>query len=330
MVGAQFLTVAGLDKNAPKKGIVEMVDFVHRMVDRFRSQLVYAESASGIRSAFKSNRTAILIALEGGSQIENSLETLRTYYKLGIRYMTLTHESKSSEWAPAALSEESEGGLTGFGREVVREMNRLGMLVDLSHASPKVMRVVLEISDAPVIFSHSSADALVSSPRNVPDDVLIALKRNGGLVMVSFVPYFTTKQYADWYYQGEEVFQGLIKKHSNVRAAARREMSLWEERNPPPRVTVADVADHVEHIRRVAGVEHIGIGSDFDGMYGKIEGLEDVSGFPALFLELARRGWTDIDLRKLAGRNFLRVFEQAEAVAKRSKRPRKVSRIRVH
>ncbi len=325
MVGAQFFTVTGLDDAAPIRGMMETIDFVRRMVERYQQQLAYADSSAGIRRAFASRRTAVLMAVEGGSQIENSLTTLRTYYQLGVRYMTLTHEAGSCDWAPAALDKSRNGGLTPFGKEVVREMNRLGMLVDLSHASASVARDAITISEAPVIFSHSSAQKLVNTPRNVPDDVLKLLKKNGGIVMVSFVPYFTTQAYSDWYYEGEAVYQTLLQKHGADRAAARREMRVWEESHPSPRVTVADVADHIEHIRRVAGIDHVGIGSDFDGMYGKIEGLEDVSKFPSLFAELARRGWAEAEMRKLAGENFLRVFTRAEATAERLRRTRTAS-----
>lgn len=320
MVGAQFITVAGLDDAAPARGVVEMIDFVQRMVERYPNQLKYAESSTDIRRAFASRRVAILLALEGGYQIENSLAMLRIYHRLGVRYMTLTHEAKSSEWAPAALDESRTGGLTPFGTTVVREMNRLGMLIDLSHASPSVMRDALAISAAPVIFSHSSAQHLVNTPRNVPDDILRLVKAKRGIVMVSFVPYFTNKEYAEWYQKGEALQQKLSQEFGKDREAVRREMRRWDDMNPPPDVSLEDVVRHVEHIREVAGIDHVGIGSDFDGMDGQIKGLEDVSKFPALFAALARRGWMETELRKLAGENFLRVFSEAEAIAARLNR----------
>lgn len=326
MVGAQFITVAGLDDAAPARGVVEMIDFVQRMVERYPNQLKYAESSNDIRRAFASRRVAILLALEGGYQIENSLAMLRIYHRLGVRYMTLTHEAKSSEWAPAALDESRTGGLTPFGSTVVREMNRLGMLIDLSHASPSVMRDTLAISAAPVIFSHSSAQHLVNTPRNVPDDILRLVKAKRGIVMVSFVPYFTNKEYAEWYQKGEALQHKLSQEFGKDREAVRREMRRWDDMNPPPDVSLEDVVRHVEHIREVAGIDHIGIGSDFDGMDGQIKGLEDVSKFPALFVALARRGWKETELRKLAGENFLRVFSEAEAIAARLNRISTVNR----
>jgi membrane dipeptidase len=247
--------------------------------------------------------------------LENSLGTLRVYYDLGARYLTLTH-NVTLDWADAASDPGKHGGLTPFGEEVVREMNRLGMLVDLSHVSPETMEDAIRVSEAPVIFSHSSARALADVPRNVPDAVLARLKANGGVVMITFVPGFIARPVADAYLQREKAATEAVK---DTPAGAERDRAMKEYRaaHPLPRVTIGQVADHVEHVRKVAGVDHVGLGGDFDGNDEWPEGLEDVSGYPRLFAELARRGWSDEDLGKLASGNILRVMRQAEAVARR-------------
>jgi len=259
--------------------------------------------------------------MEGGHAIENSLGALRAYYDLGVRYMTLTH-NVTTDWADAALDKPTHGGLTEFGREVVREMNRLGMLVDLSHVSPGTMSDALDVSEAPVIFSHSSARALVDHPRDVPDSILKRLPTNGGVVMVTFVPEFVSADYMRW---GQE--RAAADSASRARyagntaqdsASYRADRAAWLTAHPMPTATLAQVADHIEHVRAVAGIDHVGIGGDFDGTgEEKIEGLEDVSKYPALFAELARRGWSDSDMRKLADENVLRVMETAERVSAR-------------
>jgi membrane dipeptidase len=237
--------------------------------------------------------------------------------------MTLTH-NVTLDWADAALDSTRHNGLTEFGREVVREMNRLGMLVDLSHVSPATMSDVLDVTEAPVIFSHSSARALTDHPRNVPDSILARLPKNGGVVMVTFVPAFVSPEVAAW----EERFKeetDRIKASVTDTAEVRRLAQDYEARNPRPRATLKQVADHIEHVRKVAGVNHVGIGSDFDGIDTVPEGLEDVSKFPDLFAELIRRGWSDADLKKLAGRNLLRAFRTTEEVAKRLQKTREPS-----
>jgi membrane dipeptidase len=258
--------------------------------------------------------------MEGGHAIENSLGALRAYYALGARYMTLTH-NVTLDWADAALDTARHGGLTSFGREVVREMNRLGMLVDLSHVSPGVMSNALDVSEAPVIFSHSSARALVDHPRNVPDSILARLPRNGGVVMVTFVPAFVSQDVADWEKQDEDQRKAIESAVSDSLERSRR-IDQWEAAHPRPNATLPQVADHIEHVRKVAGIDHVGIGSDFDGVDFTTVGLEDTSKFPALFAELIRRGWSDADLKKLAGQNLLRVLRQAEAVAARLQQTR--------
>jgi membrane dipeptidase len=253
--------------------------------------------------------------MEGGHVIENSLGALRAYYALGARYLTLTH-NVTTDWADAAADSARHGGLTDFGREVVREMNRLGMLVDLSHVSPATMSDALDVSEAPVIFSHSSARALVDHVRNVPDSILARLPRNGGVVMVTFVPTFVSPEVAEWDRRfGEELKR--VEAITRDTAEQRRLLEPWQAANPRPAATLAQVADHLEHVRRVAGPDHVGIGSDFDGSEHQPVGLEDVSTFPQLFAELIRRGWSDEDLRKLAGRNLLRAMRAAEATAAR-------------
>src|SRR5688500_5194270 len=249
---------------------------------------------------------------------------LRAYYDLGARYMTLTH-SANIDWADSGTDSVRHGGLTKFGEEVVREMNRLGMLVDLSHVSPATMSDALNVTEAPVIFSHSSARALVDVPRNVPDSILRRLPANGGVVMVTFVPPFVSAAVLQHETAARPTIQQLRQQYGNDTMAIRTAIAAWRAANPPPRATLAQVADHIEHIRRVAGADHVGIGGDFDGISETVVGLEDVSTYPALFAELSRRGWSEADLRKLAGENLLRVLKRAETVAARAKQQRQPS-----
>jgi membrane dipeptidase len=236
--------------------------------------------------------------------------------------MTLTH-NVTLDWADAALDSARHGGLTEFGKEVVREMNRLGMLVDLSHVSPGTMSDALDVTEAPVIFSHSDAKALVDVPRNVPDSILKRLQANGGVVMVTFVPSFISKQFADHEREfGDAQREARSRLGAGDREALRREGEAWRTAHPAPVVSLTEVANHIEHIRKVAGIDHVGIGGDFDGISATIKGLEDVSTYPALFAELAHRGWSDDDLKKLAGENVLRVLSKAEQVAARLQKAR--------
>jgi membrane dipeptidase len=284
---------------------LEQFDIARRMIDKY-PQLEWAPTADAVRGAFKQTRVGSLLGLEGGHAIENSLALLRVYYDLGARYMTLTH-NVTLDWADAALDTAKHHGLTPFGREVVREMNRLGMLVDLSHVSPGTMSSALDVTEAPVIFSHSASRALVDHPRNVPDSILARVPKNGGVVMVPFVNSFVSA--------AVKADDDSLAKHG----------PSWRASHPRPKATIAQVADHIEHVRKIAGVDHVGIGSDFDGITENVVGLEDVSTFPAIFAELARRGWSDEDLAKLADGNVLRVLKTAEQVSARLKKERKPS-----
>jgi membrane dipeptidase len=259
--------------------------------------------------------------MEGGHSIDSSMATLRQMYALGARYMTLTH-GQNVPWADSATDTPRHDGLSKFGEEVVREMNRLGMLVDLSHVSPDTMKDALAVTEAPVIFSHSSARALCNVPRDVPDDVLQLLPKNGGVVMVTFVPGFISQAVADWSTQETAQLQSLRKQFPDNAASVTAGIERWRAEHPAPRATLQQVADHIDHIRKVAGIDHIGIGSDFDGIDTVIEGLEDVSTYPALFAELLRRGYSEEDVQKVAGRNVLRVMRKAEAVAQRLQKAR--------
>ena len=295
---------------------LEQFDIARRMIARYPDRLVLALTALDIERAFKRHRIASLLGMEGGHAIENSLGALRSYYALGARYLTLTH-NVTLDWVDAALDEPKHGGLTPFGREVVREMNRLGMLVDLSHVSAAVMSDALDVSEAPVIFSHSGARALANHPRNVPDAILARMPRNGGVVMVNFYPPFVSEasRLAD---DAEKAALKPLLAGVTDPAEEERITRDYRASHPPVPATLAEVADQIEYIRRVAGPDHVGIGSDFDGTDGMLpEGLEDVSKYPYLFAELIRRGWSDEDLKKLAGQNLLRVMRRAEEVARR-------------
>ena len=325
-VAAQFWSIY-IDGEMKDSGYarvqLEQFDIARRMIARYPDRLALALTAADIERDAKRGRLASLLGMEGGHAIENSLGVLRAYYDLGARYMTLTH-NVTLDWADAALDSARHGGLTEFGREVVREMNRMGMLVDLSHVSPGVMSDALDVAEAPVIFSHSGARALVDHPRNVPDSILARLPKNGGVVMVTFVPQFVSNEVKAW----EDSADAARKARSLTvtdTAERRRLGEEWEAANPPPSATLSQVADHIEHVRQVAGVDHVGIGSDFDGIDHVVVGLEDVSKFPDLFAELIRRGWSDADLKKLAGQNLLRVLRQAEATAARLQRTREPS-----
>jgi membrane dipeptidase len=296
----------------PARTQLEQIELARRMIDAYPDAFLLATSAADVERARKQGKIASFLGMENGQAMENSLGALRAFHALGVRYMTLTH-GKNTDWADSATDTARHGGLTAFGREVVREMNRLGMLVDISHVSPEVMRRVLEISEAPVIFSHSSARALVDHRRNVPDDVLARVAKNGGVVMVTFIPAFVSAETAAW---GKELETSIFDAKTTA-DMERLEKEHAAVHGPAPIAALAQVADHIEHVARVAGRDHVGIGSDFYGSTDEPVGLEDVSRFPDLFAELIRRGWSDADLEKLAAGNVLRVLRDAEQVAGR-------------
>jgi len=323
-VGGQFWSVfipVEVKGPAAVQMTVEQIDIVKQMCARYPHDLAMAYTAADVMRAHKAGRIASLIGVEGGHQINDSLDVLRAYYDLGARYMTLTH-SANTAWADSATDNPAHHGLTPFGKEVVREMNRLGMLIDLSHVSEETMRAALAVSEAPVIYSHSSARALVDHPRDVPDDVLRLVAANGGVVMVNFFPGYVSEARRRWDAdRAAEVarynsppFGGLyIGQPERARAA----MAEWERAHPQPPVGIGDVADHIDHIRKVAGVDHVGLGSDFDGIPEAPAGLDGVDKYPALLAELARRGWSDADLARVAGGNVLRALGRAEEVSVR-------------
>ncbi len=332
-VGGQFWSVfvpADLTGETAVTTTFEQVDLVHEMIRRYPDALELALTAADVERITAAGRVASLIGAEGGHSIGCSLGTLRALYALGVRYLTLTH-NRNLPWADSATDERSAGGLTEFGREVVREMQRLGMLVDLSHVSPDTMRDALDTAEGPVIFSHSSALALCDHPRNVPDHILARLAAGGGTCMVNFVPAFVSQACRDWEREFAEDMKrrGLDFRNVPGRGQARAERAAWTAEHPRPAVTLAEVADHVEHVRQVAGVDHVGIGSDYDGIDWLPEGLEDVSCYPALIAELRHRGWSEADCGKLASGNVLRTMRDAEAAARDISTRRGPSRSRI-
>jgi len=318
-VGAQFWSVyiPGEAADGFARTQLEQIDIARRIIAQYPDRLQFATSVAEIRAAHKAGRIASMLGMEGGHAIEDSLGALRAYYDLGVRYMTLTHNVNTS-WADSQAVPPEHGGLTPFGEQVVLEMNKLGMLVDLSHTSDGTMDDALRVSKAPVIFSHSSARAICNVPRNVPDEILKRLKTNGGVVMVTFVAGFIDPAVAAIQLPAmAEITKRATGKTPEEREKIEEEV-LGKIKMPP--TSIAKVADHIEHIRDVAGVEHIGLGGDFDGNTQWPVGLSDVSMYPNLFAELIRRGWSDNDLKLLAGENVLRAMEQAEAVSRRLSR----------
>ncbi len=301
---------------------LEQFDIARRMIAKYPDRFVFAKSSADVSKAFAAGKFPAFLGMEGGHAIENSLGALRVYYDLGARYMTLTH-NVTLDWADAALDKPVHGGLTPFGKEVVREMNRMGMIVDLSHTSPGVMSDALTVSESPVMFSHSSSRALDNHPRDVPDSILVRLKKNGGIIMITFVREFVSQKNQDWRTARATRRRELAMSFGGDTARVSAAMDEWLKANPEPVVTIKDVADHFDHVKQLIGADHIGVGSDFDGMgTEKIEGLEDVSKYPLLFAELARRGWTDDELRKVANGNIRRVLAENERVAARLQKTR--------
>jgi membrane dipeptidase len=316
-VGAQFWSVyvpSELQGDRAVSATLEQMDCVRAMAERYPEHLDLAFTADDIEEARERGRIASLMGAEGGHSIASSLATLRSLHALGVRYMTLTHND-NVPWADSATDKAVANGLTRFGEEVVREMNRVGMLVDLSHVSADTMRDALRVTRAPVVFSHSSSRAVCDHPRNVPDDVLAALPANGGIAMVTFVPKFVLAESIRWTEVGEKTLRAAGFHPLDGHAEAMEVWRAYEAANPRPVATAATVADHVEHMREMAGIDHIGIGGDYDGTAFTPSGLDDVSGYPNLIAELLTRGWSDTDIAKLTWKNAVRVLRDAETAA---------------
>ncbi|MFZ9394760.1 MAG: dipeptidase [Erythrobacter sp.] len=316
-VGAQYWSVyvpASLAEPAAVQATLEQIDVTRRLVARYPNELQVALTADDVEAAIKRGRIASLMGMEGGHSIGSSLAVLRQMYAVGARYMTLTH-SKNTPWADSATDAPAHDGLTDFGRDVVREMNRIGMQVDLSHVSEATMHDVLDVAKAPVIFSHSGARAINGHARNVPDSVLKRLPQNGGVVMVVGLPGFLSEELRQWNARRDAERARLATLWLGQPDTVATALKEWEGANPAPQATISDMADHIDHVRKLAGIDHIGIGGDYDGMPSGPVGMEDVSGYPALFAELARRGYRRQDLEKIALRNALRALRGAEAFA---------------
>jgi membrane dipeptidase len=296
------------------RATLEQIDIVRRMVAKYQDTLAGARTADDVERAFKAGQIASMIGMEGGHSIDSSMATLRMMHALGAGYMTLTH-SKNVPWADSATDKPVLGGLSPFGEEVVREMNRLGMLVDLSHVSADTMAAAIRVTRAPVIFSHSSARGVCPHPRNVPDEILKQLPANGGVVMVTFVPSFIAPTGGANYQEEYATFDKLQAQYASEPEKLRAALAEYRKTHPAPKATLSMVADHIDHIRKVAGIDHIGVGGDFDGTDAVVEGLEDVSKYPALTAELLRRGYADQDIKKILSLNILRVMRTAESVA---------------
>ncbi|MET9887831.1 dipeptidase [Streptomyces sp. NPDC006430] len=317
-VGAQFWSVYVRSDYAGDEAVsatLEQIDVVTQLIDRYPTDLVRALTADDMEAARADGRIASLMGAEGGHSINNSLATLRALHQLGVRYMTLTHND-TIDWADSATDEARHGGLNDFGREVVAEMNRIGMLVDLSHVAETTMRDALAVSAAPVIFSHSSARAVCDHPRNVPDDVLAQLPANGGVAMATFVPKFILPAAVEWTLAADENLRAHGFHHLDTTPEAMALHRAFEAQRPRPVATAATVADHLDHMREVAGIDHIGIGGDYDGTAFTPAGLDDVAGYPNLIAELLTRGWSRPDLAKLTWSNAVRALRDAEAVAR--------------
>jgi membrane dipeptidase len=324
---AEFFSIY-VDKKYAKDGgsarrAMDMIDQVYRAAESYPNDIMMSYSVADIRKAKKEGKVAALMGIEGGHAIENSLSALRDFYRLGIRYMTLTHNN-TNDWADASRDEAKHNGLTGFGKEVVREMNRLGMLVDVSHVSDKTMSDVLDVSTAPIIASHSSARVFSNHPRNIPDDLLRRIAKNGGVVMVNFYPAFLDQKYYDAERARDErlkpQFDALKAKYANDANQLEAETKKLEDANPLQRPSITVIVDHIDHIAKVAGIDHVGIGSDFDGVPSLPVGLDDISQLPNITYELLKRGYNEQDIRKILGENLLRVFGEAERIANISQR----------
>jgi membrane dipeptidase len=318
-VGMQFWSVyvpTSVQGAAAVKMTAEQIDVVHRMTQKWSATFELARTSADAERTFKAGKIASMIGMEGGHSIAGSLDNLRRFYESGALYMTLTH-SANVEWADSGTDTAKSRGLAPFGEQVVREMNRLGMLVDLSHTSPETMADALRVSRAPVIFSHSSARAVNDHRRNVPDDILRLLPNNGGVVMVTFVPGFISAAAREWESRLDAERARLRTRHAGDEMRITTDVNAWRKANPSPKATLAQVADHIDHIRKVAGIDHVGLGGDFDGITAVVEGLEDVSKYPFLTAELLRRGYSEQDVAKVLGQNVFRAWKRAEQVAGR-------------
>ena len=325
-VGAQFWSVyvpSNTNEAQAVQQTLEQIDVMKRLVARYPGDMMLAANSAELEKGMKAGKIAGMLGMEGGQSIGSSLAVLRDMYELGARYMTLTH-GKNTPWGDSATDAPQHGGLTDFGHQVVREMNRIGMIVDLSHVSEATMKDALATSKAPVMFSHSGVRAVNDHPRNVPDNVLPLVKANGGIVMVVLLPAFL---------DADVRAQGLARTAEQARlkalypgdpAAATKALAAWDKANPVPTTNIAKVADHIDHIRKLAGIDHIGLGGDYDGMDSAPVGMEDVSGYPALFVELAKRGYSQADLEKIASGNMLRVLKAVEAYAASQKGQRPI------
>ena len=314
-VGAQFWSVyvsAGLSEPEAVQAVIEQIDVTKRLIDRYPGELALALTADDVQAAVDGGRVASLLGMEGGHSIGSSLAVLRQTYEIGARYMTLTH-SKNTPWADSATDTPKHDGLTDFGKNVVREMNRIGMLVDLSHVSEKVMHDALDVAKAPVIFSHSSARAINGHSRNVPDTVLRRLPENGGIIMITHVPGFLSEAARLWNANRSAEQSRLEALWQGQPDQIADQLAVWDGANPLPKADIGDVADHIDHVRKVAGLDSIGIGGDYDGIPFAPDGLEDVSTYPALFTELARRGYSQNELEKISFHNMMRVMRAAES-----------------
>jgi len=323
-VGAQWWSVyvnANISEHEAVNQTMEQIDFVHRLVEKYPDHFELALTADDVERIFDEGKIASLIGMEGGHSIANSLATLRMFYELGARYMTITH-SRTLDWADAAGDDPQHDGLTEFGEEVIREMNRLGMMVDLSHVAPATMKDAIQVSEAPVMFSHSNALGLTGHPRNVPDDVLQMLPEKDGIVMVTFVETFTSEERRQHFAERAAYQRKVEYLNPGMPDVISEKMDEWDNEHEAPRSTLAQVADHIDYIRDQIGVEYIGIGGDYDGIPTLPEGLEDVSTYPDLFAELLRRGYSEEDLEKIAGLNMLRVMRGAEEVSERLREDR--------
>jgi membrane dipeptidase len=317
-IGGQFWSVyvpAELAGQSAVTATLEQIDVVHRMIRKYPDTFELALTSDDVERVFKKGRIASLIGMEGGHSIDNSLGALRMFHRLGARYMTLTH-SRNVAWADSATDTAAVGGLSPFGEQVVREMNWLGMIVDLSHVSPDTMEDAIRVSEAPVIFSHSSARGLNDVPRNVPDNILQMLPADGGVIMVTFVPAFLSPKVSAWTSAQTAEQDRLKQQFPTDENSVKAGVDAWTRANPAPRATLADAADHIDHIRKVAGIDHIGLGGDYDGITSVPQGLEDVSTYPALLAELLRRGYKEDEIRKISGLNVLRVMRETERVSR--------------